>query len=95
MTRAKPTYIPPPRILNATQVAARLGMSASNFHNKRAAYEAAGFPRYDDLLRGWDGNAIERWLDNRSGIDPSSSAPGDRLMEKIRGGGKNEIRQAG
>jgi len=82
-------------MFNATQVAARLGISVSTFKNRLKIYEAAGFPKYDDDQRGWDSNAIEQWLDIRSGIDPLSTVQGDRLMEKIRGSSKNEIRQAG
>ena len=82
-------------MFNATQVAARLGISVSTFKNRLKIYEAIGFPRYDDVQGGWDSNAIERWLDMRSGIDPLSTVQSDRLMEKIRGGGKDEIHQAG
>jgi hypothetical protein len=31
---------------------------------------AAGFPRRDALVDGWDLNAIDAWLDRRSGILP-------------------------
>ena len=68
MPSAKPKYTPTPRILNARQVAIRLGMSESGFVNRRPGLETRGFPQRDDFLQGWDANAIEAWLDRRSGL---------------------------
>ncbi len=68
MSRAKPSYIPTPRTWDAFQVAARLGKGREWLKAHRQELEADGFPRYDDLLHGWDANAIEAWLDKRSGL---------------------------
>ena len=83
MTRAKPSFVPAPRIWNAFQVAARLGMSESGFHTKRADLERLGLPARDAGLRGWDSVAVERWLDERAGL--VDHAPGraiDRALDE-------------
>lgn len=81
MARAKPAYTPNPRMLNIYQLAARLGMSESTFARKLPILEAKGFPRRNDLIGGWDGDAIELWLDVQSGI--GSTADDDKLMGTI------------
>jgi hypothetical protein len=68
MSRAKPSYTPTPRVFDAYQVATRLNKSETWFHANRADLEAQAFPKRDDFLGGWDADAIERWLDLRSGI---------------------------
>ena len=72
MTRAKPSYTPDPRAWDDYQVAARFGKSAGWFKEHRAELEAAGFPRYDELLDGRDADAIEAWFDLRSGLKQAS-----------------------
>lgn len=69
MTRAKKPYSPAPRIRNKIQIAARLGWSESTFDSRREQLEALGFPPRDELLSGWDTDAIEAWLDRRAGLD--------------------------
>ena len=64
----KPKYQPIPRLLNAKQVAMRLGMGDQRFKNKREELERQGFPAMDQFFGKWDGEAIERWLDKRSGL---------------------------
>ncbi len=68
MSRRRPNYVPPPRILSAYQVACRLGKSESWFRDNLAKLVSEGFPRKDDILNGWDSHAIEQWLDTRGGI---------------------------
>ena len=68
MTQTKPSHVPIPRMLDDFQTATRLGKSVAWFRDHRAELEAKGFPRYDDLLKGRDGDAIEAWLDRRSGL---------------------------
>ena len=71
MTRRRPAFVPNPRVLQKHGTAARLGQCASTFDKKRPALEAEGFPHYDELLGGWDANAIEAWLDKRAGLSDS------------------------
>ncbi len=68
MSRAMPRFIPDPRIWNQYQLCARLGMCAQTFKGKQADLEAKGFPRKDPELGGWDGDAVEQWLDERAGL---------------------------
>lgn len=69
MSRASIKYMPAPRILRSmNQVANYLGHGEQWFADRRADLERAGFPRRDDLLGGWDREAIDAWLDERSGL---------------------------
>ena len=52
MSRPKPVFVPAPRIWNAFQVAARLGMSEGGFHARKAELERMGLPARDAGLRG-------------------------------------------
>lgn len=86
MSRAKASFVPTPRVWTAYQVACFLNMSEEKWRGRRAEYEALGFPKRDEFLGGWDADAIERWLDVRSGL--ASPAPGDGLrgaLEAWRG----------
>lgn len=65
--RAK--FMPRPRIWNEHQVACRLGFAVATFRTRIEKLVGQGFPQEDDLLGGWDANAVERWLDRRSGLD--------------------------
>lgn len=71
MTRPRPSYTPTPRIWTKFQVATRLGWGATNFDTMRLRLEEMAFPQYDDILGGWDANAIEAWLDKRAGLSAS------------------------
>lgn len=86
MARAKPTFIPAPRAWTTYQVAARLNVSEHTFRKRRPELEAVGFPRFDDVLKGWDSEAIEHWMDHRSGIggDPLSQAT-EAALAAVRG----------
>ena len=43
-------------------------MSESWFHRVKPKLLRHGMPDWDDLLGGYDGDAIETWLDRRSGL---------------------------
>lgn len=51
------------RMLNAAEVAERLGRSRSWFYQNRGELERAGFPCRHPILRLWDAKAIDAWLD--------------------------------
>ncbi len=68
MTRPRPQFEPEPRVWSEHQVACRFGRGESWLRDNRPRLQAAGFPEVDELLGGTDGDAIERWLDVRSGI---------------------------
>lgn len=74
-----------PRGLKTCDVAAYLGLSQTDFFRKRAAMEAAGFPRPDPITRRYDRRAIDAWLDRRSGLDPYS-ADEDAWMRRLDDG---------
>lgn len=61
------------RIVPAATVAQRLGHDPSWFFRRRSALEAKGFPKRDELLGGWDLDAIEHWLDRRNDKDDDLS----------------------
>ena len=69
MSSAKPKFVPEPRVRSSYQVACRFNVSEATFKKKRPDLERAGFPRYDDLLGGWDSAAIEAWFNLRCGLD--------------------------
>ena len=86
MARRKPAHTPPPRNLNAFQVACRLGMCETTFRQRRPwLEEALGFPKRDEDLGGWDAKAIEEWFDDRSGLRTGLTAlsDSDPLMEAL------------
>ena len=95
MTRRKPPYIPEPRIWTRYQVAARLGKSETWFRRHREYLEHLGFPRRDEDLEGWDGDAINHWIDSKSGL-PSESEPdqGQGWLERV-GEDRNPLRSGG
>ena len=68
MSRTRPKFTPTPRILSDFQTACRINRSESWFGRNRPRLEAEGFPRFDPLLGGTDGDAIDAWLDQRSGL---------------------------
>ena len=68
MSRSKPDYVPLPRYLDIFQVATRLGMCENTFRNRRGRLEELGFPKMDEAVEGWDSEAIEAWIDKRSGL---------------------------
>ena len=89
MTRLRPHFEPEPRIWSEHQVACRFGRGESWLRDNRLRLEAAGFPQADDLLGGTDGDAVNRWLDMRSGMaDDSETNDGElsRRLEDFRNG---------
>ncbi len=86
MSRPKPKFAPEPRILNGYQVACRLNKSEVWFGQKRRQLEQMGFPRQDEFLGGWDADAIERWIDERSGLFSSKSTLREEMEEWQRCG---------
>ncbi len=66
-----------PRMLSGPKVAAYLGRSATWFLQNRIGLEAAGFPGPVAPLGLWDRHAIDRWLDERSGLLDRSEIPAD------------------
>ncbi len=68
MTRARPKFTPTPRVWNNFQLACRLNKSEPWLKSNRDRLEAEGLPQRDPLLDGTDADAVEVWLDRRSGI---------------------------
>ena len=88
MTRPRPRFRPEPRIWTEFQLACRLGRSEGWLRQNRARLEAEGFPPLDSLLGGTDAAAVERWLDNRAGLERSSEA--NEWLEAIHGTTEDE-----
>ena len=83
MAKKKPTFTPEPRNWNEHQVAARFNRGQEWFRLNRTRLEKAGFPKKDDLLGGWDADAIDRWWDERSGLLEPANDGEARLLEQI------------
>ena len=84
MTQAKRRFMPDPRCWTRPQVAARLGRSASWFEAHQSELEKYGFPKPDPLLGSWDAEAIERWLDVRSGLAEPAPFDDGGLNERLK-----------
>ncbi len=82
MTRPRPSYTPKPRIWDQIQVTARFGKGGNWFSTIRSELEKQGFPLYDNFLGGWDADAIDLWLDRRSGIAESNILDADKELDK-------------
>ncbi len=85
MARSRPKFTPTPRMWNDYQVASRLGKCESWLANHRPRLEVEGFPPRDALLGGTDADAVETWLDRRSGLANGTlaAADADPLMEAL------------
>ncbi len=80
MTRARPKFIPTPRVWSEFQVACRLGKTEPWLKSNRDRLEAEGLPQRDLLLGGTDADAIETWMDRRSGLANGTLADADREL---------------
>ncbi len=78
MTRPRPNREIEPRMLNAREVAHRLGRCEGWFNQHYEALRKEGFPERDPLLGGWDSHAIDIWLDIRSGLRSAPKAASER-----------------
>ncbi len=85
MSQSRPKFTPTPRVWSEFQVACRLGKCESWLATHRPRLEAEGFPPRDPLLGGTDADAVEAWLDRRSGIANGTLAAADTdpLMEAL------------
>ncbi len=83
MTRARPQFEPEPRSWSEHQVACRFGRGESWLRDNRPRLEVVGFPQIDDLLGGTDGDAVNHWLDIRSGITDASETDDDELSRRL------------
>ena len=92
MTRRRPRHMPTPRIWNIEMVAARLNRGVDWFRRREPRLYKQGFPRIDTLLDGWDGEAIELWLDRRSGI--TDAATDEELDRRLEAFGNGELEGA-
>ncbi len=87
MTRARPKFTPTPRVWNDFQLACRLNKTEPWLKNNRDRLEAEGLPQRDPLLGGTDADAVEAWLDARSGLAGESYDGGlGQRLEALRNG---------
>jgi predicted DNA-binding transcriptional regulator AlpA len=79
MTTIRPSRaeLPMRRILDAAGVAGLFGKSRAWFYGRRTQLEARGFPRRDQLMGGWDAEAVHRWIDRQSGSDHPTAVADD------------------
>jgi len=72
MTGKRPRITRQPRVAQTDEtMGAYLDHSASWLRLHMPRLIAAGFPKRDALLDGWDLNAVDAWLDRRSGMIPT------------------------
>ena len=73
---ARPTIVPVvPRVLNTATLCAYLGRSESWLAEHRVELETQGFPQPVALIGGYDRIAVDRWLDQRSGLIRADEGP--------------------
>jgi hypothetical protein len=83
--------LPESRFWNEKQAASRLGKSAAWFNSHFPHLRQHGFPNKDPLIGGFPKEAVERFIDNRSGIirddDPERGEEAiiARLQKKLDG----------
>lgn len=75
-----------PRMLPPAKVARRLGLTPAEFATKRGELETAGFPCPDAVLGNYSLEAVDKWIDRRSGLTPANDAVSDPSVaaERIR-----------
>ena len=89
--------MPPNRIWSINQVAAYLGHSEQWFRDNRTILESYGFPKaleLNDLVLGWDNEALKLWLDKKSKIVADVKDTSDisaRMMERTLNHGRNPV----
>ncbi len=87
MTRARPKFTPNPRVWSDFQLACRLNKTEPWLKSNRGRLEAEGLPQRDPLLDGTDADAVEAWLDARSGLAGESYDGGlGQRLEALRNG---------
>lgn len=59
-----------PRMVGPEKVARRLGVTLAIFDRKREELERAGFPKADSVLGTYSLEAVDKWIDARSGLTP-------------------------
>ena len=66
-----------PRMVGPEKIARRLGITLSAFNEKRPALEQEGFPKPDSVLGTYCLEAVDRWIDRRSGLTPAGAPVSD------------------
>ena len=82
MSRARPRFIPEPRVWTRYQVACRLNKSEETLRKMLPELHKKGFPLWDELLGGFDADAIEAWLDRRAGLTDHPGNDIDGMIEQ-------------
>ena len=87
MTRARPKFNLPPRGLIEHEAAGYVGLGPTEFHRLLPEMEAEGFPRPDPVTGRRDRQAIDAWMDARSGLAGESCDGGlGQRLEALRNG---------
>ena len=87
MTQAKMKFKPAPRGWDTIQVCAWLGVSVSWLRLHKEALRRAGMPQSDPLTNRTDAQALEAWMNRRSGLldlTPVHPSNTDASVEAIR-----------
>lgn len=78
---AKVKFMPEPRGWTQVQVCARLGLSLSRFQEVKKQLKDEGMPQPDPITGRTDANALEAWMDRRSGlVSPANDAEALALL---------------
>ncbi|MEQ1938584.1 hypothetical protein ABMA46_10040 [Mesorhizobium sp. CN5-321] len=75
-----------PRMVPVEKVARRLGVTVARFGEIREALEANGFPHPDPIIGNYCLQAVDAWVDARSGLTKAGTAVSDPsiALERIR-----------
>lgn len=83
MGKSKPLFTPEPRGWTTFQVSTYLGISEASFRSQAAAYERAGFPKPNTITGRYDRRAIDRWLDEQSGLRDHSEPTTSKAASSV------------
>ncbi len=75
-----------PRLVSSEKVARRLGVTLAVFIEKLPHLRSAGFPLPDAILGNYNLVAVDRWIDNRSGLTKPDDPVSDpaTILARVR-----------
>ena len=66
-----------PRMVGPEKIARRLGVTLVDFESKREELEREGFPKVDSVLGTYCLEAVDKWIDRRAGLLPTTGPVSD------------------
>lgn len=77
-----------PRMIPASKVARRLGLTLRDFEGKLPMLIESGFPAADPILGTYCLQAVDRWIDERTGLNQTGAplSPAAEMKRKLADG---------